>query len=122
MNPVDVVQRQLEAYNARDLAAFVATYAEDIRIYRMPSLEPAVSGRAQLTETYRERFRSPSLHAQILARVVLGNKVIDHERVAGIREHPIEAVAVYEVAEGLIRTVWFFYPAESFALPQEGRT
>jgi hypothetical protein len=42
----------------------------------------------------------------------MGNKVIDHERIAGIREQPLEAVAVYEVTQGLIRTVWFFYPAE----------
>ena len=113
MSPADIVQRQLEAYNARDLDAFAATYADDIRIFRMPSMEPAISGRAQLTDTYRERFKSPSLHAEILARIVLGNKVIDHERVVGIREHPIEALAVYEVVGGLIRTVWFFYPAES---------
>jgi hypothetical protein len=110
MGPVDIVQRQLEAYNARDLEAFAATYADEIRIFRMPSVEPAISGRAQLTDTYRERFKSPGLHAEILARAVLGNKVIDHERVVGIREHPIEALAVYEVSDGLIQTVWFFYP------------
>src|SRR5258708_28825631 len=31
-NPVDVVQRQLEAYNARDLERFAATYAADVTI------------------------------------------------------------------------------------------
>jgi hypothetical protein len=43
--------------------------------------------------------------------MVLGNKVIDHERVVGIRQEAVEAVAVYEVDGGLIRAVWFFYPA-----------
>ncbi|HSW82906.1 MAG TPA: hypothetical protein VLH12_05490, partial [Usitatibacter sp.] len=56
----------------------------------------------------------PNLHAEILSRIVMGNKVIDHERVSGIGEKPLEAVAVYEVADGLIKTVWFFYPAEPF--------
>ena len=51
--------------------------------------------------------------------MVLGNKVIDHERVAGIKDVPIEAVAVYEVAADLIRTVWFFYPEQPFPLPQQ---
>ena len=110
MKPVDVVQEQLEAYNARDLDRFAATYAEDIRIYRMPSAEPAISGMAQLRETYRARFASPNLHATIVNRIVIGNKVIDQEHVVGIRETPVEAVAVYEVADGLIRAVWFFYP------------
>ena len=39
-------------------------------------------------------------------------KVIDHERVIGIRDGPMEAVAVYEVRDGLIRNVWFFFPAQ----------
>lgn len=111
-SPVDVVQRQLEAYNARDLEAFAATYAEGIRIYRMPATEPAIRGMAQLRETYRARFASPDLRAEILARLVLGNKVVDHERVVGIREHPVEAVAVYEVEDGLIQAVWFFHPGD----------
>jgi hypothetical protein len=117
---VDVVQRQLEAYNARDLERFAATYADAIKVFRMPSTEPAISGKARLVEVYRERFRAPSLHAEILARVVLGNKVIDHERVRGILKDPLEAVAVYEVASGLIQAVWFFYPEEPF--PPSGGT
>ena len=108
--PADVVQRQLEAYNARDLDAFAATYSEAIEIWRMPGLEPAIVGQAKLRETYRARFESPGLHAEILARIAIGNKVIDHERVAGIRPEPVEAVAVYEVENGLIRRVWFYYP------------
>jgi len=111
---VAVVERQLAAYNARDLERFAATYGEDIRIYRMPSLQPAIEGLQQLREIYRQRFASASLHAEILSRIVLGNKVIDHERVTGIRDQPLEALAIYDVANGLIRTVWFYYPAEPF--------
>ena len=119
VGPVDIVQEQLEAYNARDLDRFAATYSEDIRIYRMPATEPAIVGQAQLRETYRKRFTSPNLHAEIVNRVVLGNKVIDHERVVGIKDTPIEAVAVYEVAQGLIRAVWFFYPEDQpFPVPK----
>jgi hypothetical protein len=117
VNVVEVVQRQVEAYNARDLDRFVATYSETIRVFRMPSAEPAITGKAQLAEVYRKRFSSPLLHAEILARIVMDNKVIDHERVRGIREVPVEAVAIYEVAADLIQTVWFFYPSEPFPLP-----
>ena len=106
----DVVQRQLEAYNARDLDAFAATYSDDVRLYRMPTTQPSVSGKAQLRDVYRQRFASPNLHADVVTRIVLGNKVIDHERVVGIREQTVEAVAVYEVEGELITTVWFFYP------------
>ena len=113
-DPVAVVERQLAAYNARDLERFAATYTDDVTIHRMPEQQNAIRGKEQLRAVYRERFASPSLHAEILSRIVLGNKVIDHERVTGIREQPLEALAIYEVAGGLIRTVWFFYPAEPF--------
>ena len=109
---VAVVQRQLEAYNARDLEAFAATYSDDIVAYRLPSLEPAIRGMRELREVYRQRFASPNLHAEILSRIALGNKVVDHERVVGIREEPVEVVAVYEVRAGLIAAVWFFYPGD----------
>jgi hypothetical protein len=118
-SPVEIVQEQLEAYNARDLDRFAATYASDIRIYRMPATEPSIVGHSKLREVYAKRFSSTGLHATIVNRIAVGDKVIDHERVVGIEAGPIEAVAVYQVADGLIRNVWFFYPADKpFALPK----
>jgi len=106
-----VVQRQVDAYNARDLERFVAAYHEDIEIYRMPAPQPTLSGKAALSAFYgSQRFNLPELNAQIVKRITLGNKVIDHERVRGIAEQPVEVAAVYEVTGGLIRKVWFFAP------------
>jgi hypothetical protein len=111
-SPVDVVQRQLEAYNARDLERFVAQYSDAVQVFRPPATEPAISGKAQFSEYYAaNRFNLPGLRAEILARMVLGNRVIDHERVHGVRDQPLEVAAVYDVVDGLIRTVWFF-PAD----------
>jgi hypothetical protein len=109
---VDVVQRQVEAYNRRDLVAFAATYRDDVQLFRMPSATPALTGRKALREFYAsQRFNLPALHAEIVQRIAVGNKVIDHERVTGVEAQPFEAVAVYEVVYGAIATVWFFYPA-----------
>ena len=105
------VQRQLEAYNARDLDAFVAQYAENVRVFRPPGLEPAIVGRRAMAEYYaKHRFSLPALHAEVLNRMVLGNKVVDHERITGLGPQVVEAIAVYEVVGGVIRTVWFFSP------------
>jgi hypothetical protein len=105
-----VVQRQVDAYNSHDLDAFVATYSEDVLLYRVPATTPALAGRDKLAAFYRDtRFNRPQLHAEILARTVIGNKVIDHERISGLRAEPFEAVAAYVVEGGLIRSAWLFY-------------
>lgn len=109
-DPVAVVQRQVDAYNAHDLDAFVATYSDDVLLYRVPSTTPALAGKDKLTAFYRDgRFNRPQLHAEILSRTVIGNKIIDHERISGLRDAPFEAVAAYVVQDGLIRSAWLFY-------------
>ena len=105
--PEAVVQRQLEAYNAHDLARFVAQYSDDIRVYRLPAFEPVLVGKPAFAEFFAtQRFNRTEMHAEVVKRIVLGNKVIDHERVSGLQAAPIEVAVVYEVIEGLIRRTW----------------
>jgi hypothetical protein len=109
-DPVSLVQEQLEAYNARDLARFLAVYAEDVVVYRMPASEPALSGKAAFADFYaNNRFNNPALRAELVNRMAFGNKVVDHERIVGLRQQPLEAAAVYEISDGRIQKVWFYY-------------
>jgi hypothetical protein len=102
------VQRQLDAYNARDLEAFVAEYTDDVVAYRLPETAPFLSGKQALTEHYRKnRFNLSALHAELVNRMVFGNKVIDQERVHGVQEEPMEVAAIYEVTSTGISKVWF---------------
>lgn len=115
MNPEATVQRQLDAYNDRDLARFVDEYTDDVRVFRPPAAEPILAGREAFAAHYaNHRFNLPDLHADVLARIVSGNKVVDHERVHGVGDVAFDAVVVYEVVDARIATVWFFDPlAES---------
>lgn len=104
-----VVQRQLDAYNARDVDALVATYADDAQQFEYPSTL-LTSGSAQLRERITARFCEPNLHARLIRRIVMGQVVIDHEEVT--RTFPegtgkIELVAIYEVRDGRIATARF---------------
>ncbi|HWU87687.1 MAG TPA: nuclear transport factor 2 family protein [Kofleriaceae bacterium] len=113
VGPADVIQRQFDAYNAHDLEGFLANFHDDVTSYRMPSVEPSIRGKAALREFYAtQRFNRPALKAELLHRIVLGNKVFDHERITGLSEQPIEMVAVFEVVAldrgGLIQTTWFY--------------
>ena len=80
-SPESVVQRQLEAYNARDVDAWLATYADDAQQFEHPAALFA-GGSAQLRERITVRFREPNLHARLIQRIVLGQMVIDHEEVS----------------------------------------
>ena len=109
MNPADPVQLQLDAYNAHDLERFVAEYTDDIQVFRPPAAEPVLSGKRAFAAHYaKNRFTLPNLHAEVVNRIVSGDTVVDHERITGLGEGVVEAVAVYKVSGGLISTVWFF--------------
>lgn len=100
----DTVQRQLEAYNARDLEAWLATYADDAEQYELHGALLA-RGHEQMRQRMKERFAEPDLHAELLSRVVMGPLVVDHERIT--RNFPegkgsVEMLCVYQVAEGRI--------------------
>jgi hypothetical protein len=100
-----VVQRQVDAYNAHDVHAFVATYAADAEIYEYPA-KLLMKGSAQIEEFYgSKRFGDARLHATIAKRIVMGEMVVDHEKIVlTFPEGPgrLEAVAIYEVKAGKI--------------------
>ncbi len=108
-SPADLIQRQLDAYNAHDLDALLATYAEDANLFEHPATLLA-SGHSQLRARFAIRFQEPNLHAHLINRIVLGRFVVDHERVTRtFPEGPgtIDLIATYEVVDGKIINVWF---------------
>jgi hypothetical protein len=104
--PETVVQRQLDAYNARDLDALLASYAADARMVQHPGTLVA-TGTAEMRARMAPRLAEPNLHARLLQRVVMGNIVVDHEEVT--RTFPagpgrVDMVAIYEVVGGKIES------------------
>ena len=105
--PEAVVQRQLDAYNARDLPRFLAEYSEDIEVFRLPAAAPAIVGKKPLADFYAtQRFNHAGLHADLRGRIAFGNKVVDHERISGVRDQPFDVAVAYEVRDGLIVRTW----------------
>ncbi|HSI56799.1 MAG TPA: GNAT family N-acetyltransferase [Ideonella sp.] len=115
--PVDVVQRQLEAYNAKHLDAWLATYAAGAQQFALHG-ELLAAGHEQMRVRMQARFEEPDLHARLLHRTVMGAVVVDHEVVT--RNFPegagtMEMLCVYEVADGLIQKASFAFGEKKLA-------
>jgi hypothetical protein len=99
-----VVQQQFEAYNARDLEAWLATYKDDAEQYLLHGGLLA-SGHDAIRKRMADRFNDTALHAELVSRTVMDNVVVDHEFVT--RTFPdglttVEMICIYEVQAGLI--------------------
>ncbi|MEL7003046.1 MAG: amidohydrolase family protein [Bacteroidota bacterium] len=106
--PESIVAQQVNAYNARDLEVFLSYYSDDVKIYEFPD-DLMLESKKEIVPRYVERFKSTELHARIINRMVVGNKVIDREQVTGRNDGKVSnLVAIYEINdEGLISKVWF---------------
>lgn len=105
--PLTLVQRQLNAYNARDLEAFLEPYADDVELYDYTSGKLLGKGKDKMRKDYAFFKQVPELHCEIKARIVQGNVVIDKEKVTGFGTTAMEATAIYHIANNKIQKVYF---------------
>lgn len=119
VNVLSIVQAQLDAYNAKDIDALLATYADDAEHYTLHGPQLA-KGHAMLRERFLTRFQEPDLHARLLSRTVVGNIVVDSELIT--RNFPdgisrLEMLCIYEVVDGIIQRASFATGARIGATP-----
>ena len=108
-SPEIVIQRQLDAYNAKNLDAWLSTYAPDAKQFELGG-QLLAAGHAQIRTRAAARFTEPDLRATLIRREIFGNVVVDHEDVTRtFPEGPgqIELVCVYVVENGLIQSASF---------------
>jgi hypothetical protein len=104
-----VVARQLDAYNARDIDAFMAAWREDAEYFDHPDRLLA-RGAAEIRARHEIRFKEPDLHGKLVVRISVGNLVIDREVVT--RNFPegrgaVDVIAIYEIEGDKIARAWF---------------
>lgn len=105
---LEAAQGQLDAYNAQDLGGYLGFFAADCAI---ADYQGAVTqdGAAAIRARYADAFKTyPKNHARLVNRIAVAGVVFDHEEVRRGPEGPVfEALAIYSVADGLIRRVEF---------------
>jgi len=104
--PEDLVQRQLNGYNLRDIDAFLEPYADDVEIYNYPD-QLITKGKTNMRIGYSQMFQTvPNLHCELKGRLIRGNIVIDQEYVQ-FGEKILEAIAIYHIENNKIKKVYF---------------
>lgn len=110
LTPAEVVARQVEAYNARDLDLLMACY--DFECVQEPLNRdggPTVKGFAEMHDRYRLIFQSaPQLRAVVHNSITVDNTVTQRVTVTGLREgFATDAVIIYLVNAAKIARVLY---------------
>ncbi len=106
---MDIIDEQIEAYNARDLDRFIHCYAEEITIEDGAG-DVLVQGYEAVRTLYGTLFaNSPNLHVRIANRIRVGDYIVDEEEITGFTMQgfspDMHAAVVYRVADGKIAHV-----------------
>lgn len=104
-NPETIVQKNLDAYNNRNLSAFMSYFADEIKLINFSDQSVVADGKVAIEKLYGNLFeQSPQLHSNIIKRMILGNKVIDHESITGRKgvAEAVELIMVYEIKDNKI--------------------
>ncbi|MBW8683185.1 amidohydrolase family protein [Chitinophaga rhizophila] len=110
VTPEILAQQQLNAYNARNLEAFLAPYSDSVSIYDQATGKLQLQGKEQMRKRYAGLFeRAKELHCELVNRMVMGNIVVDQEKVTGVGSKVLEAIAIYTIENGKIAKVSFVY-------------
>lgn len=100
MTAEQVVQHNLEAYNNRNIDAFMSDYSEEIELYNYGVAVPLAKGKIEVRKIYSTLFEaSPNLFSKIKKRIIFDNKVIDYESITGRmgKTETVEMVLIYEI-------------------------
>lgn len=110
---VSLARQQLDAYNNRDIDAFLDAYTDDVKVYTFPG-KLNYEGKEEMRRIYSGMFeRMTKLRCTITAEIVKGNKVIHEESVVfDDPDKPVHAVCIYIIDRGKI--------AEAHFLPKAG--
>ncbi len=111
VQPEDLAQQQLDAYNKRDIDAFIAPYSDSVKVYNFPQ-QLMFTGKHIMKEQYGKMFeQAVDLHCTLVNRMVEGNTVIDQESVVFQKgSPPAKVFAVYKIKDNKIAEVYFIRP------------
>ncbi len=106
VSPEVIVEKQVRTFNKGNLAEFAACFSENVLVQRFPN-DTMYVGNANLKSSYEAFFeKNPDTNVEVINRMVIGNKVIDEEKVT-MKGRTHRQVALYEIRNGKIVSMTF---------------
>ncbi|TGL86559.1 steroid delta-isomerase [Leptospira congkakensis] len=104
-----LIDKQLTAYNNKDIDLFLQCWDQNAKIYLHPNTLLA-EGIEQIKERHLIRFQEPDLFAKLITRTQFNGKIVDQELVT--RNFPegkgnVDVLAIYEINDEKILNAWF---------------
>lgn len=101
------------------MRGFADLFAVKTAVYEFPGTLVQQS-REEIFEFYENLFReSPANRTEVLYRIVIGDRVIDHERVRTPDAEPFEVLTIYELEDREIKRLDFVRRKPAGRFPTE---
>ena len=112
-SPEELANAQLEAYNNRDIEAFLAPYSDSVKVFDGKG-KLLYEGKEIMRDSYGKMFeRTPDLYCNLVNRIAVANTVIEHEEVTFSGGKKIFAIVMYRVTDEKIQEVHFLDRAQA---------
>ncbi|WP_183575067.1 nuclear transport factor 2 family protein [Mucilaginibacter sp. X5P1] len=95
-----VIEKQMQAFDNRDIESMMTVFNNDIKIINFSDNKILIDGFEECREMYSVLFKnSPKLYAEIINTIIFENKVIVHEFIFGRNgsDKKMEQVIIFEV-------------------------
>ena len=109
MAPGQIVTRQIEAYNNKDIEANMVLFSDNFKMIRFSDGHVIINGKEECRKMYYQLFsNSPDLFAEVISRIDFDNKIILHEYVQGrngIKEKTAQLI-IFEIVNNKIAKIY----------------
>lgn len=109
MSSSEIVTKQIDAYNKRDLKGNLELFSDNFQIIQFHDKSILVNGKDACEKRYQDLFdNSPNLRAEVINRIDYGNKIILHEIIYGRygKNEGLEQLIMFEIVESKIEKIY----------------
>lgn len=109
MSSSEIVTKQIDAYNKRDLKGNLKLFSDNFQIIQFHDKSILVNGKDACEKMYQDLFdNSPNLRAEVINRIDYGNKIILHEIIYGRygKNEGLEQLIMFEIVGSKIEKIY----------------